>query len=85
MQCMAEYLGGGVCNGPRGKNGVEAKQLIQQDKQADGEGGDRNLAPGSERGNQGALGKLRSQVLEGCIDKVVWEKEVLDESDASGD
>ena len=57
MQGMSEYLGGGVCDRPRGENGVEAKHLIQQEKQGDGEGGDRKLAPGSETGEQGALWK----------------------------
>ena len=64
---------------------MEAKQLVQQDKQADGEGRDRKLTPGIERGKQGGLGKKRGSVLEGCIGQVVWEKEVLDESDASSD
>ena len=57
MEGMAEYLGGGICDSSRGENGLEAKQLIQQEKQADVEGGDRKLTPGSETGEQGALGE----------------------------
>ena len=82
---MTENLGCGICDRPRGENGMEAKKLIQQEKQANGDGGDRKLAPGNETGKRGALRKLGTEVLEACIGKVVWKKEVLDESDASSD
>ena len=48
MEGVSEDLGGGVSDTSRGENYLEAKELIQQEKEADCEGGDRKLAPGSK-------------------------------------